>query len=139
MTDEQPIDLIRCMPQLYYAAEVAAHAHADHVPYEYAATVELRAGAMYQALADRIIASDLTALQRATAATALQMLRDAPRQRARIDLAGKAFNSIPAGDAVLGADARRLLQENFEASTVHRGAEASAMSDLMRLLHAKAA
>lgn len=131
MTDHS-IDLAR-LPQLYYAAEVAAHAR-FHVPREYAATVKARADEVYEALAEHIASADLTALERATVTTALHMLRDAPRERARLDIAGKAFISVPAGDTVLSDDARRLLRENFDASTGHREAEASALADLLRLL-----
>lgn len=126
-------DLVR-LSQLYYAAEVATHARPDHIPSEYAATVEARADEAYRAFEGHIAAADLTALDRATATTALQMLRAAPRQRARLDIAGKAFVSVPAADAVLGDEARRLLRENFAASTGHREAEASALADLLRLL-----
>jgi hypothetical protein len=133
MNHDYSVDLAG-LPQLYYAAAVAAHAHAAHIPNEYAATVQTRAEEVYRAFEGRIAAADLTALERATATTALRMLRDAPRERARLDIAAKAFVSVPARDAVLGEDSRRLRAENYATSTEHREAEASALGDLLRLL-----
>lgn len=43
MTNEQPIDLIRRMPNLYYAAELAARAPHDQMPVGYAEAVLARA------------------------------------------------------------------------------------------------
>lgn len=133
------IELIRRMPTLYYAAELATRAPHDQMPPGYAEAVLARAGELYDAITQCILDSDLTAGQRAQAADALKMLRAAPRERARFDLAAKVFNSIPVGEDSLGEQAYRLLHANFTDSAEHRNAEASATHDLVRLLHTTAA
>lgn len=138
MTD-QPIDLIRRMPHLYYAAELATHAPRDQLPTGYAEAVLGHAGELYDSLTRCIIDSDLTAGQRAQAVDALKMLRAAPRERARLDLAAKVVNSIPVGEGTVGKQARELLQANFGEARERINAEASAVRDLVRLLHTVAA
>jgi hypothetical protein len=132
---DQPIDLIRRMPHLYYAAELAARAPHDQMPTGYAEAVLGRAGELYDALTRCILDSELTKGQRAQAVDALKMLRAAPRERARLDLAAKVFNSIPADESTVGKQGRELLQANFAEARERINAEASATNDLMRLLH----
>lgn len=136
---DQPIDLIRRMPNLYYAAELAARAPHDQMPTGYAEAVLDRANELYEAIAQCIIDSDLAPGQRARAADALNMIRYAPRDRARLDLAAKVFNSIPVDESTVGRQGRELLQANFAEAREHINAEASATRDLVHLLHTKAA
>lgn len=136
---DQPIDLIRRMPHLYYAAELAARAPHDQMPTGYAEAVLGRAGELYDALTRCILDSELTKGQRAQAVDALKMLRAAPRERARLDLAAKVFNSVPIEKDGIGRQAHEALLANFAEARERINAEASATHDLVRLLHALAA
>lgn len=139
MTDEQPIDLIRRMPNLYYAAELAARAPDEQMPTGYAEAVLARANELYEAIAQCIIDSELTAGQRARAADALNMIRYGPRDRARLDLTAKVFNSVPIEKDGIGRQAHESLLANFAEARKHINAEAIATRDLVHLLHTKAA
>lgn len=67
------------------------------------------------------------------------MLRAAPRERARLDLAAKVFNSVPIEKDGIGRQAHESLLANFAEARERINAEASATRDLVRLLHTTAA
>lgn len=131
--------LVRRMPQLYYSAELADCAPFDTLPLGYAEAIRTKAGALADALTTRIMSAGLDEDDRAAAVAALETLRNCPRERARLNLAGKVFMSLRMGDAPDGDDPRDLLAHNLEAHHEYMHAELAAGHTLMRLLHTTAA
>lgn len=136
---EQPIDLIRTMPTLYYATEMASRA-GDALPTGYEHDLRKAAGQAYDALLDAIIGADLTPAQRKAATGALETLRRTPADRARHTIAGHAITNTPHEGAGARSEGRRdaLLANNTAgAQALHDELEAS--RTLLELLHTTAA
>lgn len=136
---DQPIDLIRRLPYLYYAVESALNA-GQALPVGYPAKVRKLADAARSKLADAIEAAELPPASRQRAEAAIDALCAVPRQRARINAAGRALMAIPRENAGELSDGRQaLIDKNLKASADCIHDEAAATRVLATLLHALAA
>jgi hypothetical protein len=135
---DQPIDLIRTMPTLYYATELASRA-GDALPTRYEHDLRKAAGEAYDALLDAIISADLTPAQRKAATAALETLRRTPADRARHTIAGHAITNTPREFIRRDQDRRAALLANNAAAAQAVHDELTASRTLLELLHTTAA
>lgn len=136
---DQPIDLIRTMPTLYYLTELASRA-GDALPTGYEHDLRAAAGKAYDALLDAIIGADLTPAQRKAATAALETLRRTPADRARHTIARHTIENTPHEGAGARSDGRSdamLVNNAARAQAVHD--ELVASRTLLELLHTTAA
>lgn len=133
------IDLIRRLPELRYAAALAALTPAESLPDGYAQRVHRAATNVRDQLAAAISNADLPAAKHAKACEAFGILSNSAEKRARIDIAGRALMAVPSGDDALTLDRKELIKANFDASAAHIHAEANAARELLQLLHDLAA
>jgi hypothetical protein len=133
------IDLIRRLPNLYYAVASVLDA-GRALPVGYPGKVRALADAHRAQLAEIIKGADLPPASRKQAEAALETLCMVPGQRARINAAGHALMDIPregAGDLSEGRGA--LIDANLKARAECIHDEATATRTLAELLHTLAA
>lgn len=135
----QPIDLIRRLPHLYYSLENAAMAGTRHLNGDYEHELRRLAGETYDALAEAINACQLSARVTREAVTALETLRKSAAKRARINVAGRVIMEFPRDTGSLAERRAADVKANLEASAECINREATAMRTLLELLHTTAA
>lgn len=143
MTDESAPALYASMPtlnlvyrmrDLYYAIETAERAAVETLPERYAEDLRAEVNAIGWEVVHRIAAAELSPEGNVRATQAHNTLSTSPKVRARIDLAARVYNAVPAGDYALGRDRQRLLLANFEAMNERLNAELAAVRVLLNLL-----
>ena len=138
MTD-QPIDLIRRLPHLYYVLENATMAGERELDGEYAIELQRLAGETYDALAEAINACQLSAQATRNAVTALETLRKSAARRARINVAGRVIMEFPRDTGAIAERRAADVKANLEASAECINREATAMRTLLAWRHTTAA
>lgn len=132
----EPIDLIRQLPHLYHALEVATMAGTRELDSDYEHELRRLAGDMYDDLAEAINACKLSAPATKRAVIALETLRQSPAKRARINVAGRVLMEIPAvGAGVLSERRQADVTANLAAAAECISLEANAARTLVELLH----
>lgn len=139
MTDASLIDLIRRMPQLYYAAEKVTRA-GQYLDSDYEQGLRAACAEVHDELCERINGADVAPEELRQAVDALETLRRSPAERARIDIACTALSCLGptrTGDLYSrrGDDLLALLHK---AGTM-AAAEMGATRVLVELLHTTAA
>jgi hypothetical protein len=130
------IDLIRRLPHLYHAIEVATMAGTGELDSDYEHELRRLASEMYDDLAEAINACKLSVPAIKRAVIALETLRQAPAKRARINVAGRVLMEIPAvGASVLSERRHADVTANLAAATECISLEANAARTLVELLH----
>lgn len=138
MSDE-PIDLIRRMPNLYYALEESVMVGSRELSSDYEHELRKLAGAVYDALAEAINGCKLGPNATKRAVVALETLRQAPAKRARINAAARVLMAVPREGTTLGERRAPDLEANLAAGNECINTEATAARTLVELLHTKAA
>lgn len=136
MSDD-PIDLIRRLPQLYYATEKAAHA-GQYLDSAYTRGLRAACAEAYDELCEHLNGFDLELEKLRQAVAALDTLRDSPAERARIDTACTALSCLGptrTGD-LYNRRSDDMLELLHKAGTM-AAAEMGATRVLVDLLHTK--
>lgn len=136
---DQPIDLIRRLPHLYYSLENATMAGTRHLNGDYEHELRRLAGETYDALTEAINACQLPTQARGRAVLALETLRKSPAKRARINVAGRVIMEFPRDPGAIAERRMSDAKANLEASAECISVEAIAMRILLELLHTTAA
>jgi hypothetical protein len=129
------IDLIRRLPDLRYAAALAAITPEGILPEGYAQRVHREATRVYDQLGATITAAALPTGQHNRACAALGALSNSAEDRARVDIGGRALIALPPRCGKLSQERPAMAKANFDASAAHLNAEAEAQRELMKLLH----
>lgn len=136
---DQPIDLIRRLPHLYYAIEDAAMVGERELDGQYGIELQRLASETYDALAEAINACQLPTQARGRAVLALKTLRKSAAKRARINVAGRVLMAVPRDAGALSERRAADMKANLEASAECISVEAIAARTLLELLHTTAA
>lgn len=136
---DQPIDLIRRLPHLYYSLENAAMVRHRELDGAYRTELQRLARETYDALAEAINACQLSAQATRRAVTALETLRNSAAKRARINVAGRVIMEFPRDTGAFSERRAADVKANLEASAECINREATAMRTLLELLHTTAA